>query len=301
MFTLQVKKNQIKVVKEKSELMTSGSLNVYPIQFMFSSEWSYLEKVAVFATDMTKDGPKENPIYNQLIDDNNRCFIPWEVNLVHSQHVYVGVFGTLNGEVVLPTIWADLGNVSLGVITGIEIEPPTPTLYEQMLAKLGELRSLVDTTRTKYAMLVLGSKSWDENKEQRASVPGVSANRVTQLNIPVPAANFELDYYQNDIRVVDQGNGTLTFRADRIPTVDIPVYVYMVNTSKAYDPDDPNNNLTFTGKFKFGDTFTTESDGETTLVDVKMVNDFDGELDLPMSAAGVKAIVGNIRDRLAAI
>lgn len=144
MFTLQVRKNQIEVVKAKIEPMTSGSKQVYPIQFMFSSEWKYLEKVAVFATDMTKDGPTKNPVYNMLLDKNNRCFIPWEVNLVHSNHVYVGIFGTYNGEVVLPTVWADLGNVLLGVTTGIDIEPPTPELYEQILAELSKIRGEVE-------------------------------------------------------------------------------------------------------------------------------------------------------------
>lgn len=144
MFTLQVKKNNITVDKVKNEIMTSGSQNVYPIQFMFSQEWNYLEKVAVFATDMTKDGPKENPVYNQLLDKTGRCIIPWEVNLVHSKHVYVGVYGCIEGKVVLPTVWADLGNIVLGVTTGIEPEPPTPDLYQQILAELGKIRGEVE-------------------------------------------------------------------------------------------------------------------------------------------------------------
>lgn len=138
MFVLQVKKNQIKVAQV--EQMTSGSQNVYPLQFQFSDEWDYLERVAVFANDVGPDGPIENPVYNQLLDESNKCFIPWEVNSQHNKHVFVGVFGTMDGEVVLPTIWVDLGNVVLGVTTGIEIEPPTPTLWEQILGELNSIK-----------------------------------------------------------------------------------------------------------------------------------------------------------------
>lgn len=138
MFTLQVNKNQIRVVK--TEPMTSGSQNVYTVYFGFSEEWANLERVAVFATDVGADGPIEQTVYNQILDDNNRCFIPWEVNTLHNKHVFVGVFGTMDGNVVLPTIWVDLGNVALGVTTGLEIEPPTPTLWEQILGELNSIK-----------------------------------------------------------------------------------------------------------------------------------------------------------------
>lgn len=138
MFILKVTKNQITVTQK--EVMTSGSQNVYPIEFQFSDEWNYLERVAVFATDVGANGPVENSVYNQLLKEDNRCFIPWEVNASHNKHVFVGVFGTMNGVVVLPTVWVDIGNVLLGVTTGVEIEDPTPTLYEQILGELNSIK-----------------------------------------------------------------------------------------------------------------------------------------------------------------
>lgn len=147
MITVQVKKNQISATKAKLEPMTSGSQNVYPVQFLFSAEWKYLEKVAVFATEMSKDGPGTS-VYNVLIDDDDRCFIPWEVNLAHSNHVYVGVYGTMNGNVILPTVWADLGNVLLGVTTGLDSEPPTPDIHDQILGKLAEIKTSVANYKT---------------------------------------------------------------------------------------------------------------------------------------------------------
>lgn len=153
MITVQVKKNQIVASKPKLEPMTSGSQNVYPIQFLFSSEWAYLEKIAVFTTEMSKDGPGSS-VYNVLIDDNDRCFIPWEVTLSNNNHVYVGVYGTMNGNVILPTGWCDLGSIALGVTTGLDSEPPTPDIHDQILAKIAELKSNVSKYTTDTTNLV---------------------------------------------------------------------------------------------------------------------------------------------------
>lgn len=158
MITVQVKKNQIVASKAKLEPMTSGSQNVYPVQFLFSAEWAYLEKIAVFATELGKDGPGSS-VYNVLLDDNDRCFIPWEVNLAHSNHVYVGVYGSMNGTVILPTAWADLGNVILGVTTGLDSEPPTPDIHDQILAKLSEIKTNVSTYKTSTDNLIAKHKT----------------------------------------------------------------------------------------------------------------------------------------------
>lgn len=158
MITVQVKKNQVIATKSKLEPMTSGSQNVYPVQFVFSAEWEYLAKVAVFATELGKDGPG-NSVWNVLIDDNNRCFIPWEVNLVHSQHVYVGVYGTKNGNIILPTVWADLGNVLLGVTTGLDSEPPTPDIHDQILGNLAAVKQDVKDYKVTTTELVNKTKN----------------------------------------------------------------------------------------------------------------------------------------------
>lgn len=138
MFVIDVTKNQAKM--KTSEPMTSGSQNVYVVQFNFSEEWEVLEKTAVFATEVGSNGPVTEDVYNQLLGEDARCFIPWEVNKYVGRHVYVGVFGTMDGEVVLPTIWVDVGSVLLGVTTGLELEPPTPTLWEQILSELYLIR-----------------------------------------------------------------------------------------------------------------------------------------------------------------
>ena len=125
-----------KVVLETNqrEVITSGSVNVYQCQFQFDSAWDGLEKTAVFhAGDET---------ISVLLDESGICNIPWEVLQDAKRTLYVGVYGTKNGEIVLPTIWASCGEIKQGVQTGNSTQPPTPSVYEQILSEIGNLDNL---------------------------------------------------------------------------------------------------------------------------------------------------------------
>lgn len=41
-----------------------------------------------------------------LLDNTNECTIPWEVLAKPGHRLEAGVYGTRDGAVVLPTIWA---------------------------------------------------------------------------------------------------------------------------------------------------------------------------------------------------
>lgn len=129
MFVMNVDKNIATI--STSEPMTSGSSNVYLVQFYFSPEWDDLNRVAVFRSGDT--------VIDVLLDDDNLCFMPWEVLTSHSVKVQFGVYGTKNGNVVLPTIWANTEPVLEGVITNADENPPSASLYKQILDRLGEL------------------------------------------------------------------------------------------------------------------------------------------------------------------
>ena len=126
-FIVNVSKNLIDV--ETTETITSGSQNVYVMKFNFSKEWEPLERVAVFRKN------QDTPV-NVLLNEDNQCMIPWEVMTDPEAVITFGVFGTMNGNVVLPTVWANGGLVVEGVITGLDLEPPTPDIYQQILSKL---------------------------------------------------------------------------------------------------------------------------------------------------------------------
>lgn len=128
MFELYAEKNQLEV--RRREPVTSGSVNVYPVRFGFSEDWAGLEKTAVF-----RAGEKTISI---LLDETGECVVPWEALAVPGRRLEAGVYGTRGTEVVLPTVWADLGYIETGTAPGEEARPPTPGLWQQELERKGD-------------------------------------------------------------------------------------------------------------------------------------------------------------------
>lgn len=128
MFILEASKSSLTV--RQRELMTSGSVNVNTVKFDFSADWDGLTRAAVFRAG-------GDPV-SVLLDETNQCAIPWEVLSSHGRRISAGVYGTRGGDVVLPTIWADLGQVLEGAEPGADARPPTPDLWQQELAKKGD-------------------------------------------------------------------------------------------------------------------------------------------------------------------
>lgn len=141
MFVLYARKNLLEV--NQKEMVTSGSVNVYQAQFSFDNAWDGLERTAVFQAG--------NETISTILDDTGVCIIPWEVLQDAKRTLYAGVYGTKDGEIVLPTIWASLGEIKQGVNPGQSTQPPTPSVYEQILAQIGNLDEL--DTQTKESLV----------------------------------------------------------------------------------------------------------------------------------------------------
>lgn len=137
MFVMNVDKNLATI--SSTEPMTHGSVNVYLVEFYFSPEWEDLERVAVFKSGDT--------VVDVLLDESNVCFMPWEVLSEYGRPVRFGVYGTKNGSIVLPTIWATTDDILEGVVTGAESQPPSPSLYEQLLGKMEILNKLEELSK----------------------------------------------------------------------------------------------------------------------------------------------------------
>lgn len=127
MFRLFAEKNKLTLLER--EPVTSGSVNVYGVSFEFSEDWAGLNKTAVFQAGCASR--------EVLLGSSGACVVPWEVLRVPGYQLKAGVYGKQGGEVVLPTVWADLGVILEGVPAGGS-PPPSPELWEQELARKGD-------------------------------------------------------------------------------------------------------------------------------------------------------------------
>lgn len=128
-FILYADKNKL-IVRKRGPL-TSGSVGVYPVRFEFSTDWDGLSRTAVFQAD-------GEPV-RMLLDESGECGIPRELLVKPGVRLKAGVYGVQGGEIVLPTIWADLGEILRGVtMPDGGTYPPTPELWEQALNGKGD-------------------------------------------------------------------------------------------------------------------------------------------------------------------
>jgi len=130
MFDLYADKNKLSL--RQKELTTSGSLNVYNARFEFSPDWDGLDKVAVFRAG--------GETVSVLLPGSGECSIPWEVLDRPQAPLYAGVYGTKGEDVILPTQWVYLGTVLEGAVPGEAVQPPTPDVYQQILAQTSQNR-----------------------------------------------------------------------------------------------------------------------------------------------------------------
>ena len=138
MFILQATKNCL--ICQERELLTSGSVNVNQVQFNFNADWDGLSRTAVFQAGDT-------PIEKELTQTNT-CYIPWEVLKSARRMCYAGVYGTdADGNVVLPTIWASLGEIRCGTTRGKNQQPPTPDMYDQLKAIADQAEQIAQSVR----------------------------------------------------------------------------------------------------------------------------------------------------------
>ena len=115
MFILYANKTQLTV--RAREPLTSGSVNAYEARFEFSPDWEGLTKTAVF-----KAG---NEVRSVLLGADGQCTIPWEVLSSHGRQLTAGVCGTRGTDMVLPTVYANLGTILEGAAPGENARPPT--------------------------------------------------------------------------------------------------------------------------------------------------------------------------------
>lgn len=121
-------------------LIASGGINEDVVNFAFCQKWDGFSKTAVFYRT------PEN-VYYSLLDSDNVCVIPQEV-LKEDGYLFFGVFGS-NANGVTRTSEVLRYKIEKGAITeNIKPSDPTPSIYEQLLAKYQEILDLCEETAT---------------------------------------------------------------------------------------------------------------------------------------------------------
>lgn len=234
MFIADVQKNMIRITQ--TEYVTSGSRNVYVVHFNLSEEWDALEATAVFRSG--------NTIINVLLDEERECMIPWEVMVTPELDLYCGVFGTMEGNVVLPTIWGKMVIILEGVTTGLAESPPTPDVYQQILARLRKmqnaidngipyaLEAFIDTDVTSNAQLVeLGV----EPPANFIMLNSAFVSSAPQTRAAIEPEEVKRIHYNDDVvwvRRVEKTDETNTVTEAYLELIDYEGYVYHLH----YDP-----------------------------------------------------------------
>ena len=131
---IQLSATKASLSVEQTELLTSGAVNVFFCQFDFDSNWSGLDRTAVFVAGSES--------VSVLLDNTNSCAVPWEVLQYPGRTLMVGVYGTTGNTLVLPTIWGNVGIIQPGASPSDEPQEPTPSVYQQLLATIGNLSEL---------------------------------------------------------------------------------------------------------------------------------------------------------------
>ena len=127
MFVVNAEKNKLTVCGR--EAITGGAVNTYVVRFVFDSAWDRMDRISVFRT--------EQESISTALDKNGECLIPWECvqNSHEGEDLYCGVYGMIGNDVVLPTVWACLGQILPGAKLGENAVPSTPSVAEQILAQ----------------------------------------------------------------------------------------------------------------------------------------------------------------------
>ena len=122
--------NKTRLTLRQREPVTSGSVNIYLVQFEFSEDWAGLSRTAIF-----RAGTESRAT---LLEEDNETVLPWEVLRKPGLELFCGVYGTRDGHAVLPTTWVSLGWIAEGASPNESAQPPTPDLWQQALEGKGD-------------------------------------------------------------------------------------------------------------------------------------------------------------------
>lgn len=127
-------------VTKKPGRITSGTVGL-PVEFSFDSQWDGLSKTAVF------EGGDVQKVVDSL---EYETVVPWEVLANPGPWLSIGVYGVnADGSAAIPTIWANVGPIHVGVNTDGDpaVDPKLP-VWQKVLNAIGNLLGLTTNDKS---------------------------------------------------------------------------------------------------------------------------------------------------------
>ena len=100
------------------------------------------------------------------------------------------------------------------------------------------VRSSITAFRPTVTLVTLKSTGWT-NKTQTVTVAGISSDEAAQRIIPIAHADSRSAYNEAGCTGIGQGEGSLTFECETVPSVDLKVWVEVKGVVDKTPP--PNN------------------------------------------------------------
>lgn len=147
MVLLKIAVKDNKLIKVKDTLMIEDTINGIKCQFEFRSDWSNLKPTVVFARGHIYPATTNPQTIPAFLDDNNECIVPPEI-ISESGEFSIGIFGE-NDTTRIVTNWLYYKTRWGCYDVGVAPNPPTPSVYEEILAALNN-KSDVDHTHIEY-------------------------------------------------------------------------------------------------------------------------------------------------------
>lgn len=268
MFDFYVYTRKVKI--EKTDILVSDSVNVYPCKFRFSKDWDGLAKTVCF---------RAGEVALELaLNADNQCNIPYEVLLKHKKHLWIGVYGMRGEDLILNTIWTDIGEIYEGA-KNIDAHPeePTPDVYQQLLSTMGNLEDL--DTEAKDS-LVNAINEVNGKIAGGVGPDGPAPSGVSSFNGRDGAVMPKTGDYTAEMVGADKTGSADAVRSE-------------LNDYKAQQIEELNDKLdktggTITGPIEFKSSISTLSDGEPSK-------------NLTISHEGITGLVGDETDLYSAV
>ena len=203
-------------VIDKPSRITSGTVGL-PVEFSFDSQWDGLTKTAVFrAGEITK----------AVIEPKAGDTVPWEVLQKPCVWLSIGVYGeNEDGSVVIPTIWANVCPIHVGVDPdGDPSINSTPSIWQQMMNYIASLSTRPAARVDKVVLLASAWQGADNLHAQVVALEGIT--QYSQVDLK-PSAEQLADFHEIDLAFAtenDDGIVTVFAIGDR-PTKDYTIEV----------------------------------------------------------------------------